>query len=396
MAAPEGFTRVMKVAVNARMLLADRLEGIGWYTHQLMSRIAPAHPEHEFLFLFDRPYHPRFVFADNVKPLVLAPPARHPLLWYLWFEHSVRRALARHGADVFFSPDGFLSLQAVAPTVLTVHDLAFERFRGQLGPLQGLYCRRFTPAFVHRARRVVTSSEFSKRELIDCYGTDASKVEVIPCAAGAAFRPRSVQETQPLVDSLTGGAPFFLHVGAIHPRKNVTNLLRGFDRFKTETECSTKLLLSGRLAWMYRDVLRAHAAMRHRDDVIFLGYRSLDDLALLTASAVAVVCVSLYEGFGLPLVEAMAADCAVICSRQTALAEVAGGAALLVDPLDPDTIAGAMRQLSSAPRLRDRLIRLGRQRVRHFDWDQSAARLWHVLESVAGQRTPPADSSYTS
>ena len=375
--------RAMRIAVTARLLLADRLEGIGWFTYHLVSRLTRAHPEHEFLLFFDRPYDARFVFAGNVKALVLRPPARHPLLWYWWFEHAVRRALARYDADVFFSPDGFLSLRAPTPTVLAVHDLAFERFRGHLGPLPRFYCRRFTPAYVRKACAVVTVSEFSKRELVACYGVAADKVAVIPCAAGDAFRPRSREESGPLVASLTGGEPFFLHVGAIHPRKNVANLLRGFEGFKTESGCPTKLLLTGRLAWKYQDVLRTHATMRHRDDVVFLGYRALEELALIMASALAVASVSLYEGFGLPVVEAMASDVPVIASNRTALAEVAGAAALLVDPLDPGAIAHAMHRLQTDPHLRAGLVRLGRERVRHFDWDRSAAELWRVLESAA-------------
>jgi len=376
----------MRIAVNARLLLADRLEGIGWFTHHLVSRLARAHPGHDFLLLFDRPYDPRFVYADNVTPVVLRPPARHPLLWYWWFELALPRTLAKLGADVLFSPDGFGSLRSPVPTVLAVHDLAFERFRGYIGPLPRLYLRTFTPRFARTARTVVTVSQFSRRELVDCYGLDPAKVAVIPNAAGEAFRPRTATGTAALVASLTGGEPYFLHVGAIQPRKNVANLLRGFDRFKTESGSTTKLLLGGRLAWRYRDVLRVHAAMRHRDDVVFLGYRPLGDLALLMASALGLVSVSLYEGFGLPLVEAMASDVPVIASNDTGLAEVAGGAALLVDPLDARAIAVAMHRFENEPDLRADLIRRGRSRARCFDWDRSAAELWSILRAAAEMR----------
>ncbi|HMX41756.1 MAG TPA: glycosyltransferase family 1 protein, partial [Saprospiraceae bacterium] len=93
----------MKIAVNTRFLLPQRLEGFGWYTHEILRRMVQQHPADEFLFLFDRPFDPRFVYAPNVPPLVLFPPARHPLLWWLWFERAVPQALRRHGAEVFFS-----------------------------------------------------------------------------------------------------------------------------------------------------------------------------------------------------------------------------------------------------------------------------------------------------
>lgn len=369
----------MKIAVNARFLLAERLEGIGWYTYHLLSRLTRAHPEHEFIFFFDRPYDPRFVFERNVTPLVLRPPARHPLLWYWWFEHSVRRALAACGADVFFSPDGFLSLRARTPTVLVVHDLAFEHFRAQFGPLQGPYCRTFTPKFVRQARAVIAVSEFTKRDLIDSYAVEPGKIAVIPCAAGPAFRPLPAPEQEAVRAEVAAGAPFFLHVGAIQPRKNVANLLRAFDQFKDASESPTKLLLMGRLAWRFGDVQRAHAAMRHRDDVVFLGYRPLAELARIMASALALVSVSLYEGFGLPVLEAMASGVPVIASRQAALAEVAGDAALLVDPLRPESIAVAMRRVQTDAALREDLVRRGEERAQLFDWDRSAAALWRQV-----------------
>lgn len=381
----------MRIAVNARFLLADRLEGIGWYSYHLLSRLTRAHPEHEFVFFFDRPYDPRFVFAENVTPLVLRPPARHPVLWYWWFEHSVRRALAACRADVFFSPDAFLSLRAATPTVLTVHDLAFEHFQAQLGALPGFYCRTFTPKFAHRADTIVAVSELTKRDLVDTYAVPAEKIEVIPCAAGPAFRPLSSHEQEAVRASVAGGAPFFLHVGAIQPRKNVARLLRAFDRFKDTTDSPTKLLLMGRLAWRYRDVLRAHAAMRHRDDVVFLSYRPLDELARIMASALAVVSVSLYEGFGLPVLEAMASDVPVIAAPQAAADEVTGDATLRVDPLVPASIAEALCRIQIDAELRDTLVRRGRERARQFDWDRSAAALWRVLSATAAvSRTQPS------
>ena len=113
----------MKIAINTRFLLPDRLEGFGWYTHEIARRLVARHPEDEFLFLFDRPFDPDFVYAANVRPQALFPPARHPLLWWWWFEQSVPQALHGWGADVFFSPDSYLSLRAKTPTVMTVHDL---------------------------------------------------------------------------------------------------------------------------------------------------------------------------------------------------------------------------------------------------------------------------------
>jgi glycosyltransferase involved in cell wall biosynthesis len=372
----------MRIAVNARFLFADYLEGIGGYTREVATRLARAHPDDELLFLFDRPYDRRFVVADNVRPIVLGPPARHPLLWLWWFEYSLVRAFARLRPDAFLSPDGFLSLRAAVPTLLVVHDISFERFAG-LPASQRLYCRAMTRAWTRRAARIATVSEFSKRELMQAYGIAADRIDVIANGVGRAFRPLGGGEQSAVRERYTGGAEYVLHLGAIHPRKNVANLLRAFDRFKRRSRRPTKLLLAGRLAWKYRDVLRVHAAMEYRHDVVFLGYVPASDVPPLLASALALACVSLYEGFGLPVVEAMASAVPVIASRAAVFTEVAGDAALLVDPLDPAAIAGALEHVASSADLRTDLAHRGVARARRYDWDATAEGVRRALVRIA-------------
>jgi glycosyltransferase involved in cell wall biosynthesis len=375
----------MKIAVNARFLLADSLEGIGSFTHEIVSRMARAHPEDELLLLFDRPFDPRFVPADNARALVLRPPARHPLLFLCWFEWSVARVLARHRPDAFFSPDGFLTLRTDVPTLLVVHDIAFARDEDGLETTRRLYCRAMTRAWTRKAARIATVSEFSRRELMQAYGVAADRIDVIANGVKGAFRPLDPDAQRAVRERYAGGAEFVLHLGAIHPRKNVANLLRAFERFKRRTRRPTKLLLAGRLAWKYGDVLRVHAQMEHRDDVIFLGYVPALELPSLVASSIALAAVSLYEGFGLPLLEAMASGVPVVASRCGAFAEVAGDAALFVDAVDIDSIAAALEEAAGAPHRRADLVRRGLERVRRYDWDRSAAQVRETLGRIAAR-----------
>ncbi len=118
----------MKIAVNTRILLADKLEGVGRYTHEILKHLVTQHPEHEFYFLFDRPYHQQFVYAANVKPLVVYPPARHPVLYYLWLEVMVPRVLRQLQPDVFLSLDNLTTLRTHVPRVTVLHDLAYLHF----------------------------------------------------------------------------------------------------------------------------------------------------------------------------------------------------------------------------------------------------------------------------
>ena len=126
----------LTIAVNTRFLLDQRLEGIGWFTYETLRRLVQWYPAYQFIFFFDRPYHPRFVFGDNVTPVVLFPPARHPFLFYAWFEWSVARALNKYQADLFISTDGFLSLSTKVPTLLVIHDIAHVHFSNQVKYLE--------------------------------------------------------------------------------------------------------------------------------------------------------------------------------------------------------------------------------------------------------------------
>ena len=152
----------MKIAVNTRFLIKNKLEGIGWFTYESLKRITRQHPEHEFVFLFDRPYAEEFIFSDNVTGRVLFPPARHPLLWYWWFEYSVTAALKQIKPDIFLSTDGYLSLACQVPQVIVMHDLAFEHFPDHVNALTARYYRHFTPKFAKKANRIATVSEYSK------------------------------------------------------------------------------------------------------------------------------------------------------------------------------------------------------------------------------------------
>ncbi len=374
----------MRIAVNTRFLLPHCLEGIGGFTCEVGRRLARDHPEHEFLFFFDRRYDPRFIFADNVRPVVLWPPARHPLLLLWWFEHSLARAFARFQPDAFLSPDGFLSLRSAVSTLLVIHDLAFEHFHGHLGPLERFYCRAMVRAGARRAARIATVSAFSKRELVETYDLDASKIDVVSNGVDEGFAPLPPEDQQRVRQQVSGGEPYFLHVGAIHPRKNVSILLRAFDLFKQRSGTSVRLLLAGRLAWRYRDVLRTHRTMAHRGDVVFLGYLAQPQLSRVMASALALTCVSVHEGFGLPVAEAMACGVPAIVSNCSALPEIAGDAAFLVDPSDCEAVATALQRIAVSADLRTELARRGHARAQCFSWDTAAAGVWRALSQVAG------------
>jgi len=378
----------MNIAVNTRFLLKDRLEGIGWFTFETLKRMTTQHPEHQFFFFFDRPYDPQFVFGDNVTPVVINPPARHPILWYLWFEHFVPKALARCNADVFLSTDGFLSLRAEVPSVLVVHDIAFEHYPEHIDFMTRKYYQKFTPQYVRKATKVATVSEYSRQDIVRNYNISPGKIEAVYNGANNRYKPLKPKEKQQVKARYARGCDYFLFAGAIQPRKNVKNLFLAFDRFKRQHSSKVKLVIAGRKAWNFKEIIEAYESMEFRDEVIFVGHLSAAQLAEVMSSSLGLAYVSLFEGFGIPIIEAMSAGVPVITSKTSSMPEVAGDAALLVNPHSIPEIADAMLRLWQDPELRKVLVKKGHLQRQLFSWDNTADKLWAMVEGVLyGEKT---------
>lgn len=382
----------MKIAVNTRLLQKGHLEGIGWFIHEVMRRLVQWHPEDEFYFLFDRRYDESFRFADNVQAVVVGPPARHPLLFYYWFEWRLPPVLRRLGVDVFLSPDNFLSIRSEVPTVLVTHDLAPAHFPEHLTPVQRWYYRRFQCKFNRRAEQIVTVSEYTRQDLMQTCGVGGDKIRVACNGCRESFRPLNAFEIQAARQDFSKGKPYFLYVGSVHPRKNVARLIEAYDQFRKRTGAEVLLLICGRFAWNASEAKRAWEHSPWKDDIRFMGYLDTEDLARLTGAAFASVYVSLFEGFGVPLLEAMSCGVPLICSNTSSMPEVAGEAALQVSPYDVGEIAGAMQRLWTDGQLRSRLIRAGLERSVHYTWDRAAQTVYRALQDAAkGQSSTHPD-----
>lgn len=366
----------MRIGVNTRLLLKGKLEGIGWFTYQTLERIVHSHPEHEFIFFFDRPYDPSFVFAKNVTAVVVHPQARHPILFYLWFEWSIPAMLRKHKIDLFLSPDSYMSLSTKVPTCLVIHDLAFEHYPDHFVLSHRLYWRHYSPLFAKAAKRIATVSTFSKQDISSKYGIPADKIDVVYNGAHDEYKPLTLAERDAVKQKYADGCEYFVFAGALHPRKNIVNLLKAFIIFKKKQKTNMKLVIAGRLAWKYEEVAQMKLEMPFKEDVKWVGYMNVDELSMLIGGAYALVYASLFEGFGIPILEALQCDVPAIVSNTSSMPEVAGDAALLVDPSSPEDIADKMQQLYKDEMLRNKLIVNARIQVKKFDWDSSASKLW--------------------
>ena len=377
----------MKIAVNTRFLLKDYLEGYGYFIYETFKRITAAHPEHEFIFIFDRPYDQRFVFGSNAKAVVTGPPARHPLLWKLWYDIKIPALLRKYKADVFVSCDGFCSLGTKVPQCLMVHDLAFLHYPSLIPKSHLLYYKRYTPKMLAKAKAITTASAFSKNDIIDQYVVSADKINVVYNAAKEIFEPLTDEEKQATKAKYTGRKEYFIYAGAIHPRKNLVNLLKAFSLFKKRQQSSMKLVLTGRLAWKYDSFVKNLKTYKYRDDVVMTGYVGEEEIKKLIGSAYAMVYPSLFEGFGVPVLEAMQSDVPVITSLNSSMQEIAKEAALYADPESPADIAEKMMLLYKDERLRSQLIEKGRVTGKQYSWEQSAEHLWQSIEKAMNQNS---------
>ncbi len=372
----------MRILVNTRFLLKGKLEGIGHYTYEVLSRIVKTHPEHHFIFCFDRPFDKRFVFARNVEGIVVNPPARHPLLFIWWFEVAIPRVYRLKKADLFLSPDGFCSLsKRIDRQVLVIHDLAFLHYPDQIGWTMLWYYRKFTPMFLEKADAIVTVSKASKKDIASFCPNAANKTTVI----------YNGTRDLPVLDNLkrrdvqaqfAKGESFFLSVGAIHPRKNVPGLIRAFNSFKDRSKSSTKLLIAGRKAWKTSETKKAHDNSPYASDILFLDYVSDEVLFQLIGASLALVYISLFEGFGLPIVDSMRAGTPVITSNRSSMSEIGGEASILVDPEDADSVASAMLDIYTSPGLVNSLIKKGLEHSKQFSWVESANKLYDVMMAL--------------
>lgn len=367
-----------KIAVNTRFLL-PKLEGIGTYTHQVMQRVVKLMPEIEFHFLFDRDWDKKYIYTDNIIPHKLPPQARHPLLWYWWFEMSVNNWLRQHKMDLFFSPDSFLSFKNRTPSLLVMHDIAYEHFPGHLSWLVRTYYQSFFPIYAKKANKILAVSEFTKQDIIKHYKIEANKIEIAPCAASEIYQPITDEQKTTIRGKYSKSKPYFISVGSINPRKNMLRIAQAFDLYKSEQQTDEKLLIVGAKGWKTNKFYDTIANLKWKDDIIFTGHLTPTDLHKVLATAEALIFPSLYEGFGIPIIEAMQSGVPVVTSNISSMPEVAGDVAVLVDPNDTQDIKNAFVEIKNKGA---QLIKKGFLQAEKYSWDKTAEIVASQIEQL--------------
>lgn len=359
--------------------------GIGRYTRELLRALAAAESQPDYRLFFasrTRP-HPLPPLGPNFR--VTALPFHDIWLARLW--HRARLPLPVElltgRLDLFHSPDFTLPpVRRGTPTLLTVHDLSFVRDPASAAPGLRAYLNAVVPRSVARATHLLADSQATRDDLGELYGVPAERVTVLYCGVASIFRP--VSDPAALAAARAryglGAAPFIFSVSTLQPRKNYVRLIQAFARLR---EPDLTLVIAGGKGWLYDAIFAEVERLGLRERVRFPGFVAEADLPALYSAARVLAYPSLYEGFGLPLLEAMACGTPVVTSTASCLPEVAGDAALLVDPTDVEALAQALGRAVADEALRADLIRKGAARAARFRWADAARQLLDLYGRLA-------------
>ncbi len=316
-------------------------------------------------------------------------PTANPWARIVW-EQSVQPLAAwRERLDLLHALAYVTPALAPCPTIVTVHDLSFVLYPEAFRPFNRLYLRTMTRRSVLRSRRILADSFSTRDDLVRLWGIPRGRISVVHAAVEDDYCPAPLAQVEEFRRQRGLPERFVLYLGTLEPRKNVTAVVDAFARWVQATgDSATHLVLAGAKGWYYEQVFRRVQEVGLPDRVHFPGYVPSAELPAWYRAATAFIYPSLYEGFGLPPLEAMACGTPVITSNTSSLPEVVGDAALLVDPYDIDAIADALARLLADADLRQQLRAAGLARARRFSWEQTARETIAAYRLALGQDTP--------
>ena len=376
----------MTIAVNCWVLRNKKLDGIGYFTVNAIASLIKEHPDVHFQILCDKNFTEAYFDLPNVSKHKIFPSLRHPVLYIFYMDVFLPLFLRKHKPDVMVSMDGFLSLLSGCRQIPVIYDINFEHKPQDLKLKNRIYYRFFFKRFAHKAKRIATISEYSKKDIADYYKITPAEIDNVSCGINSNFCPLEQQEITDVRNKWSDGKPYFFFVGSMHPRKNIKGLIEAFNLFKLKTRSDFKLILAGSILWSKTEIEDSYTNSPHKDDIIFTGRLSDEDLQKMLGAAYALSFVPIFEGFGLPIVEAMESGVPVICSNVTSMPEVAGDAALMVDPFSIENIAGGMEKLSTDIELRNQLIAKGHIQKKLFSWSRTAQLLWECISKTVAAK----------
>jgi len=369
----------MLIGVDASRAALARRTGTEHYSLQLIRHLVAMDQRNRYRLYFNRPPAP----IDLTGLLTAHVELRVIPLARLWTHVRLSIEMLRQPPDLLFVPAHVLPLIRPRRTVVTVHDLGYRYHPEAHRPLDRWYLELTTRWHVRVATHILADSGVTRHDLIQLYGADPARVTVVYPGCDPAFRPAPESEVAAVRQRYGIAGDYVLHVGTLQPRKNLERLLDAFVALQSQLTCGLRLVLVGRKGWLFEGLFHKVRELGLKDQVIFPGFVPDEDLPALMTGARVLAMPSLYEGFGLPVVEAMACGTPVVCSNRSSLPEVAGEAALLVDPLDVGAWTEALEKVLWDEELRRELRERGFRQAQKFTWEEAARRALEVFQKLA-------------
>jgi glycosyltransferase involved in cell wall biosynthesis len=365
----------MRIGIDASRTASAQRTGTENYSLHLIRALLSLPTSHRFRLYFNR-RPPAGLIEGDAEHRVLPFPR-------LWTHVRLSWEMLTQPPDVLFVPSHVLPLVRPARSLVTVHDLGYHYYPRAHTAFQNLYLRWSTRFNARCAFRVLADSEATCRDLIQFYRVPPGRIAVVYPGRDESLRPVQDPAVLAAVRARYGLAQhYFLYVGTLHPRKNLVRLVQAFARVAGDLDPGLQLVLGGKQGWLHQDILAEVQRLGLGTRVVLPGYVPADDLPALLSGALAFAFPSLYEGFGFPVLEAMACGTPVLCSNASSLPEVAGDAALLADPLDVEALAAGLRRLASDADLRRSLAARGSLQVQRFSWPRAAAAVLELVEEA--------------
>jgi glycosyltransferase involved in cell wall biosynthesis len=379
----------MLIGIDASRAAVARRTGTENYSLQLIRVLLRLGAPHRYrLYVNGPPPAGLFWTAGHVPECV---ETRSIPMRRLWTHLRLSGEMLARPPDVLFVPAHVLPLAHPRRSVVTVHDLGYLRYPEAHRANDRRYLHWSTRWNARQARAILADSAATKADLVLAYAAPAQRVHVVYLGRDESLVPEQNPDVIAAARAGYGiGERYVLYLGTLQPRKNLARLIEAFARVRAGSASGLQLVLAGRRGWQYDDLFRQVEKLDLAGQVLFPGYVADEDLAALYSGAMGFVFPSLYEGFGIPVLEAQGCGVPVMASNNSSLPEVAGDSALLVDPLDVDAIAAAMARLIAEPELRAELTRRGFENVKRFSWEKCARETLAVIESVANAKSHDA------
>ncbi len=380
----------MNIAFDAVPLISDRITGIGWCEAGQTMALARLHPENKYTYnFFSR--KDDHIKLERIKPFA-GDNIGTNLVHFSGYIYRAASTFVPIPYKHFFGKNDDLThfFNYIVPpgvhgkTVVTVHDMVYKAFPETVRARTKYMLDTGLKSSMKRADLIVTDSEFSKAEILKYFPQHKNKLRVVPCGVDLErFRPCEKPERIPEVKKSLGiEGDYFLYVGTIEPRKNLERLIAAYHIFTQRVKDAPKLVLAGGKGWLYDNIFAKVTELGLSEKVIFTQYVPSEDMNPLMCGAIAFVFPSVYEGFGMPPLEAMACGVPVISSGEASLPEVTGDCAVICDAYSPESIAEGLFRLYSDENLRKELGRRGYERAQSFTWENSAEILYKVYEEL--------------